>query len=88
MERAVTIAHHAETAGTAVNAVSADYAKKLATARKIIFSGDVAGELTFDGAADVIAELKLNVSAEEIEGGINLIASIGGKKYKFVGMEV
>lgn len=68
MERKMTIASYAETAGTATKAVSAEVAGRctgnaetataLKVAAKVSMTGDAEGDFSFDGVENVIVNVK------------------------------
>lgn len=91
MDEVKTIARYAENCGYATKAVSAEVAARctgnsetataLKTARKITFSGDSEAEANFDGAADLIIDVK-NKSAEKAtcdELGNNILETYATK---------
>lgn len=91
MDEVKTIARYAESCGYATKAVSAEVAARctgnsetataLKTARKITFSGDSEAEANFDGAADLIIDVK-NKSAEKAtcdELGNNILETYATK---------
>lgn len=91
MEEVKTIARYAENCGYATKTVSAEVAARctgnsetataLKTARKITFSGDSEAEANFDGAADLIIDVK-NKSAEKAtcdELGNNILETYATK---------
>ena len=86
-----TIAHYAESAGTATKAVSAEVAARctgnaetasaLKNAHKITFTGDAEADAKFDGAEDLIINVKNKISekAECDAQGNNILETYATK---------